>query len=137
MMIKNEDRHKTAFSSHHGLYQFTRMPFGLRNAPASFQRAIDIILSSVRFKSVMVYLDDIVIFSKTPEEHLDNLETVLELLQKAGLTIRLNKCFFMHEKIEYLGHIVKPGQLQVAPKTTEAVQKMASHRRTKRKCVHS
>lgn len=77
MMIKESDRHKTAFSSHHGLYQFTRMTFGLRNTPESFQRAIDIIVSSVRFKSVVMYLDEIIVFSRNVEEHLDNLETVL------------------------------------------------------------
>lgn len=65
------------------------MPFGLRNAPTSFQRAINIILSSVRFKSVMVYLDDFILFSINYEEHLDNLETFSSLLQNAEMTIKL------------------------------------------------
>lgn len=100
------------------------MPFGLRNAPASFQRAIDIILSSVHFKSVIVYLENIIVFSKNIDEHMDNLETVLSLLQNAGLTIKLNKCFFMHESIEYLGNIVRQKELLVEPKTIDAVQRM-------------
>lgn len=76
MLIKATDRRKTSFSSHHGLYQlyqFPRMPFGLGNAPASFQRAIDITLLALRFKSVMVYLDDVIVFSRNVEGHLYNL----------------------------------------------------------------
>lgn len=104
------------------------MPFGLRNAPASFQRVIDIILSSGRFKYAIVYLEDIIVFSKNINEHLDKLETVLSILQSAGLTIKLNNCFFMPEYIEYLGHIVRPKELLVAPKTLYAVQKMTPPR---------
>lgn len=100
------------------------MPFGLHNAPASLQRAIDIILSSARFKSVMVYLEDIILFSKNAEEHLDNLDKVLIFLQNAGLTIRLKKCCFMQESIHYLRHIFKPKKLSDGPKTIDAVQQI-------------
>lgn len=70
--------------------------------------------SSVNFKYVFVYLDDIIMFLKNAEEHLDSLETVLALLQNAGLTIMLKKCFIMPESMEYVGHTVKPEQLSVA-----------------------
>lgn len=124
MMIKESDLHKTTFSSHHGIYQFARIPFVLRNAPASFQEAIDIILSSVHFKYVVVNLDDFIVFSRNVEEHLENIATVLSLLQNSGMTIKLNKYFFMQYSIEYLGQTVKPQQLSVSPKTIEVAQNM-------------
>ena len=68
--VAPEDRDKTTFSCHVGMYRFTRMPFGLLNAPATFQRAMDIILSEVRWESVIVYLDDVIIFSRSFEEHV-------------------------------------------------------------------
>ena len=113
---------RSAFVSHHGMYQFVRMPFGLRNAPATFQRAIDFILADAKWQFAIVYIDDIIIFSRTPEEHLEHLDTVLGLLAKAGVTLKLNKCHFFREQIEYLGHIIAPGELRVANKTTENVK---------------
>lgn len=86
MLIKESDQHKTTFYSHHGLNQFARMPFApIRNRPSSFTQLVwfettYIILSSIRFKIVMLYIDDINIFSKTVEKHPDNIETVLSLL---------------------------------------------------------
>lgn len=88
MLMKESDRHNTAFCSHHVLPQFPRMPFGLRNARASFHRAINIILSSVRFTSVMVYIAYVIVFSMNVEEHLDNHETAISPLRNAGMTIK-------------------------------------------------
>lgn len=126
MLIKESNRHKAALSAHHGLYQFKGMPFGLRNVAVSFQRSMDIILSSFRFKYVMVYLDGIMVFSRNVEEHQENLETVLSLLQNSSMTIKLNRCFFLHDAIEYLGHIVKSKNIYVALKTIDAVQQMTT-----------
>ena len=120
--IDESDKEKTAFVTHQGLFQFTRMPFGLRNAPATFQRAIDIILSSVKWQYCIVYIDDVIIFSKSIGDHFDHLNEVLTLLGDAGLSIRLNKSFFLHKEIEYLGHVIAPGQLKVATKTITAIQ---------------
>lgn len=75
---------ETAFSSHHGLFRFTRLPFGLANSAASFQRVIDAILPEVKRQSVLVYLDDIIAYSKSVTEHFVHVRTVLALLQKAG-----------------------------------------------------
>lgn len=72
----------------------------------------------------MIYLDDVIILSRNVEEHLDNLETVLSLLENAEITIKLSKCFFMQDSTEYLGNIFKPKKFSVAHKTTEASQKM-------------
>jgi hypothetical protein len=82
--VNGPDREKTAFTSHKELYQFKLMPFGLMTAPATFQRAIDIVLSSVRFQCALTYLDDIVIYSPTFDQHLKDLSRVLRLLQDGG-----------------------------------------------------
>lgn len=114
-MNKESNHHKTSFYSYHGLCQFAKIPFGLCNAPKSFQRSIDIILSLGRFKYVMVYFEDVILFYGNVE-HLWNLETVLSLLQNNGMNTMLNKHFFMHGSIEYLGHIVKAQEMSVPPK---------------------
>ena len=122
--MSEEDKKKTAFTSHFGIFQFLRMPFGLKNAPMTFQRAIDIILAPFKWQSVMVYLDDVIVFSNNADQHLEDLTAVLRLLHNAGMTIKFNKCFFMHETIEYLGHVIRPSELRVADKTVAAVKQM-------------
>jgi Reverse transcriptase (RNA-dependent DNA polymerase) len=84
-------RAKTTFTSYEGLYRFLRMPFGLRNAPATFQRFVDITLAGLNWKISLVYLDDIIIFSKTKEEHLEHLDAVLHRLYRAGLSLNLKQ----------------------------------------------
>jgi RNase H-like domain found in reverse transcriptase/Reverse transcriptase (RNA-dependent DNA polymerase)/Integrase zinc binding domain/Integrase core domain/Chromo (CHRromatin Organisation MOdifier) domain/Retroviral aspartyl protease len=116
------DRAKTTFTSHEGLYWFLRMPFGLRNAPATFQRFVDITLAGLTWKTCLVYLDDIIIFSKTKEEHLDHLDAVLQRLYSAGLSLNLKKCYFFKETVSYLGHVIHPGKLSVAEKNTHALR---------------
>lgn len=100
------------------------MSFGLCNGPASVQHDININMSSVRFKSIMVYLDDNILFPNNADEHLENIENVMSLLQNAGLTVKQKKWFFIHESMEYLGHIVKPKKLYIVPKRTDALQQM-------------
>ena len=97
--VSPEDRDKTTFSCHVGMYRFLRMPFGLLNAPATFQRAMDIILSEVRWESVIVYLDDIIIFSRTFEEHIRHLGIVLSKLSAAGATLKFSKCHFLGRQL--------------------------------------
>jgi hypothetical protein len=74
--VAPEDVEKTTFTSHEGTFHFTRMPFGLRNAPATFQRTVDIVLSGVRWKTCLVYLDDIIVISNSSEEHASHLDGV-------------------------------------------------------------
>ena len=119
--IHPEDKDKSAFSSHFGLFRFTRMPFGLRNAPATFQRVMDVILSSVRWQFALVYLDDVIIFSRSVEEHFAHVRTVLSLLQKAGVTLRIDKCCFFSATVDYLGHVIHPRRLAVSKRTCDAV----------------
>ena len=90
------------------------MPFGLKNAPATLQRALDILLSGVRLQICLVYLDDVIVFSRDHESHLDHLDLVLSSLRKAGVSLKLKKCFFFQPRVDYLGHVIQPGKLSVA-----------------------
>jgi Reverse transcriptase (RNA-dependent DNA polymerase) len=108
------DHEKTAFTSHLGVKQFRRLPFGIRNAPGTFQRAIDIILSGIKWKTCLVCLDDVIIFSSSRDKHLKHVNEALKLLGKAGLSLKLIKCHFFKEAVDYLGHVIRPGKLAVA-----------------------
>jgi len=118
--IAPEDRERTAFVCHEGAYQYTRMPLGLTNAPATFQRALDIILSGVKLQSCLIYLDDVIVYSKTEEKHIGHVDHVLCLLREAGVTLRLPKCRFLPTTVEYLGHEIKQGRLGVMDAHTRA-----------------
>ena len=104
--IEESDKHKTAFICKYGQYEFNRMPFGLTNAPSTFQRLMNNILKPVLYESALVYLDNIIIFSKTIEEHIKHIETVFKLLARNGLKLKEKKCEFFKTKIDYLGHVV-------------------------------
>ena len=104
--IEESDKHKTAFICEYGQYEFNRMPFGLTNAPGTFQRLMNKIMKPVLYESALVYLDDIIVFSKTLEDHIKHLETVFKILAEAGLKLKLKKCDFFKTEINYLGHIV-------------------------------
>jgi Reverse transcriptase (RNA-dependent DNA polymerase) len=120
--VAPEDIEKKTFTSHEGTFQFNRMPFGLRNAPATFQRTVDIVLSGLRRKTCLVYLDDTIVFYHSPEEHARNLDEVLSLLYGAGLSLKLAKCAFFRDTVNYLGQVIRPGKLEVATKNTDALK---------------
>ena len=120
--LKEEDMHKTAFSTHTGLWEFTVMPFGLCGAPASFQRLMEIMLAGLNWESCLVYLDDIIIFSRTFEEHLSRLESVLSRLRAGGLKLKVKKCAFCAPEVKYLGHIVSKDGLHPDESKVNAVQ---------------
>lgn len=82
------------FISHEGLSRCTRMPFGLYNAPGTFQRVTDILLTGVKWQFTLVHLDDIIVYSSTVSDHYDHLRDVLHILQRTDLTLRLTKCYF-------------------------------------------
>ena len=121
--VAPEDREKTAFVCHAGLYQYLRMPFGLTNAPATFQRTLDILLSSYKWRTCLVYLDDVIIFSKDVESHFKHVEEILTALQTAGVTLKLAKCDFFTDTVKYLGHVIRPGTLSVDDATKAALRK--------------
>jgi len=121
--IAEEDKPKTAFTCHCGTYQSTRLPFGLCNAPATFQRAIDMLLSGVKWQNVLVYSDDLIIFSADAESHLSHLDRVPTLLGKHGVTLKAQKCHLFSNEVEYLCHVVRPGRLSVNEKNLKAIKK--------------
>ena len=120
--IPEEDRPKTSFVCHAGQYQYVRMPFGLTNAPATFQRALDVILSKFKWKTCLVYIDDIIIFSKTVDEHITHVDEVLSALRSSGVTLKIKKCRFFSDSVEYLGHIIRPGRLEVDNANTRSLR---------------
>jgi len=121
--LAEEDKPKTAFTCHCGTYQCTRVPFGLCNAPATFRRAIDMIHFGFKWKNVLVYLDNLIIFSADAESHLSHLDTVLTLLGKHGVTLKAQQCHLFTNEVEYLGHVVRPGRLSVNEKNLKAIKK--------------
>ena len=125
--IAPEDRCKTAFIHRTGLYEYVRMPFGLRNAPSTFQRFMNMIMSTGDASMqiyVMVYLDDVVIFSGTVVEHCIHVDKVLAIISRHGLKLKLSKCEFGRNRIHYLGHVLDATGVHVDPSKVEAVANM-------------
>ncbi|GBG93288.1 hypothetical protein CBR_g63145 [Chara braunii] len=112
IVVRPEDQHKTAFQTTYGLYEFVVMPFGLCNAPGTFQHAMNMIFHDYLDKFIVVYLDDILIFSRTVEEHAEHLKTVLGLLRQHQYKVNLDKCEFGRTKILYLGHEISADGLR-------------------------
>ena len=115
-------REKSAFATHCGLHEFIRMPFGMCNAPATFQRLMQVVLAGIEWKYCFVYLDDILVCSETFEDHLEHLKTVFERLRKAGLTLKPKKCFFALECVTYLGHVISREGVSPDPEKTNKVR---------------
>ena len=106
LRIAPEDVHKTAFTTHIGLYEYKVLPMGLSNSVGVFQRVMNNIFAPYIGKFACVHLDDILVYSKTGEEHMEHLEAVFKLLEKHKLYIRMHKCTFNTPEVKYLGHIV-------------------------------
>ena len=119
--VKKSDIEKTVFATHHGHWEFCVMPFGLANAPATFQRLIDLVLSGLHWTHCLVYLDDIVVFAATEEEHTHQLNLVLERVAKAGLTLKPSKCHWMQKSVKFLGHIVSSDGISMDPAKVKSV----------------
>lgn len=115
------DKEKTAFATPDGLYEFNVLPFGLCNAPATFERMIDTVLRGLKWKTCLCYLDDIVIFSSSFREHLKRLDEVLTCLANAGLQLNTKKCRFAARSIKVLGHVVSKNGIQPDPDKIAAV----------------
>ena len=120
--VAEEDRHHTAFTCHSGAWKFVRLPFGLCNAPSTFQRAMNMILAGVKWQICLLYLDDVIFSSRSPEEHLEHLDEVLTRLRKAGVTFKAAKCHLFQEEVEYLGHVIRPGRVHVLEKNLRALR---------------
>ena len=120
--IPPEDVPKTVFRTPLGHFQFKVLGFGLTNAPATFQQVMNDVFKHHIGQFVLVYLDDILIFSRSREEHLQHLDKVLQILQNHKLYARLHKCKFFLEELEYLGHIVGKGGIKPDPRKVQEVQ---------------
>ncbi|XP_028172008.1 uncharacterized protein LOC114361223 [Ostrinia furnacalis] len=118
--IKEDSRHKTAFVTPDGQFEYLRMPFGLVNAPSVFQRTINKILAEAKIKCAMVYMDDVLIPAHDFAEGLTRLQEVLDLLRAGGLTLKMSKCYFFYEKIDYLGFEVGSDGIRPGLRKTEA-----------------
>jgi hypothetical protein len=121
--VSPEDIPKTAFRTRYGLYEFTVLPFGLTNAPATFQRLMNDLFREHLDDFVLVYLDDILIYSSTPEDHLRHVETVLAILRANRLHAKLSKCDFGKSQLSFLGHVVGKQGISVDPAKVDAVSK--------------
>ena len=102
-------------------YECDQMPFSLTNAPATFQRLMESCLGNLHLNWCIIYLDNIMVFSKTPEEHIERLHGVFAKLASAGLKLKPSKCEFFKKRITYLGHVVSEDGIESDPKKTEAV----------------
>ncbi|GBB96358.1 hypothetical protein RclHR1_27350003 [Rhizophagus clarus] len=129
--MAEEDKEKTAFICSKGLYEYNVMPFGLKNAPGTFQRLMDEILSEYIGEFVVVYIDDIMIYSKSFEEHMEHLEKVLRKLKEKNIILKLKKCKFGERNIEFLGHIVGRDGLKPEEKKIEKIRNMERPRNVK------
>jgi len=120
--MAEQDKQKTAFSTSYGHFEYNRMPFGLKNAPATFQRLMNTVLVGMQGIKCFVYLDDIVIYGASLEEHNRRLTEVLERLRKNKLKLQPDKCEFLRKEVTYLGHIVTENGIRPDPSKITAVK---------------
>ena len=123
--MDEESSQKAAFTTHRGLFEPKRMPFGLRSAPATMQRLMATLFRSMTWKMVLVYLDDIVIYSDTVEQHLKRMDLVFAKIREAKLKLKPSKCQFLRKSVEYLGHVVSSNGVSTSPRVVQAVLEYA------------
>ncbi|KAJ9541941.1 hypothetical protein OSB04_028447 [Centaurea solstitialis] len=121
LRVKEADIHKTAFRTRYGHFEFLMMPFGLTNAPAAFMDLMNRVCRPMLDRSVIVFIDDILVYSKTKEDHVVHLREVLEVLRKERLYAKFTKCAFWLEEVQFLGHVVNREGIKVDPSKIEAV----------------
>ena len=119
--IKEEDRPKTAFSTRTGHYEYVTMPFGLCNAPSTFERAMELLMKGLQWRTLILYLDDIVVMGSTFDEHVTRLDEVLDRLGNAGLKLKPSKCHLFKSEVSYLGHVVNEFGIKPDPEKVERI----------------
>ena len=129
--MAQEDAHKTTFSTPYGHFKFKRMPFGLKNAPATFQCLMNSVLSGLQEAELFVYLNDIVIYSRSLHEHEIKFNNLMERLKQARLRLQPDKCEFLRHEVSYLGHIISADGVKPDPKKIEVVSKFPLPKKAK------
>lgn len=119
--IALEDRPKTAFICHKGMFQFKRMPFGVAGGPATFQALMDKVLEGIKHHYCMAFLDDVLVYSNTFAEHLEHISEVLRRIEAANLTINPAKVSLCKQSLKFLGHVISPGNCRPDPDKVQAV----------------
>jgi hypothetical protein len=117
-----EDRHKTAFITKYGLFEYTKMPFGLCNASSTYQRCMELIFRGMQWKTLLIYLDAIILYSSNLDDHFDQINEVLSRLKNAGLKLKPSKCEFLKYEVVYLGHVLCKDGIKPNPKVIESVK---------------
>ncbi|GJS63229.1 putative reverse transcriptase domain-containing protein [Tanacetum coccineum] len=126
LRVKDEDIPKTAFKTRYGHYEFQVMPFGLTNAPTVFMDLMNHVCKPYLDKFLIVFIDDILIYSRNEEEHVNHLIIILELLKSEKLYAKFSKCDFWIRIVQFLGHLIDSQRLHVDPAKIEAVNNWAS-----------
>ncbi|GJU08014.1 putative reverse transcriptase domain-containing protein [Tanacetum coccineum] len=126
LRVREEDIPKTAFRTRYGHYEFQVMPFGLTNAPAVFMDLMNRVCKPYLDKFVIVFIDDILIYSKNKQEHKEHLKLILELLKKEELYAKFSKCEFWIPKVQFLGHVIDSQGIHVDPAKIESIKDWAS-----------
>ena len=131
ILVDPKYQEKTAFTTPWGMFIYSKMPFRLMNAGATFQRAMDIIFADKRDKFVVIYLDDITVFSKSESAHLKHLRIVFSKCKKFGVSLNSKKFHFAMKEGKLLGHIVSKDDIQIDPKKVTTIQKIEQPRNKK------
>ncbi|GKA22126.1 putative reverse transcriptase domain-containing protein [Tanacetum coccineum] len=126
LRVREEDIPKTAFRTRYGHYEFQVMPFGLTNAPAVFMDLMNRVCKPYLDKFVIVFIDDILIYSKSKQEHEEHLRIILELLKKEELYAKFSKCEFWIPKVQFLGHVIDSEGIHVDPAKIESIKDWTS-----------
>ena len=122
ILMKESDISKIAFHTHHGHYEFCVMPFGLCNTPSSFQATMNRLFQPHLCRYIIVFFDDILIYSRSLNDHLEHLEIVFQVLKEGEFTLKFSKCSFAQKQIEYLGHVVSVEGVQPLSDKVQAIQ---------------
>jgi len=120
--MAGKDAEKTAFVTTFGAWEYVKMPFGLKNAPATFQRTMDAVLAGLKWQCCLVYIDDILIFSKEKSEHIDNISDVFSRLIEAGLKLKPSKCELFKEEVLFVGHLVSASGIRPNPAKVQSIR---------------
>ena len=120
--IREADRDKTAFITRRGCFRYKVMPFGLTCAPSVFQRLMDLVLCGLTYETCLVYVDDIIVFSRDFDSHVEHLREIFDRLKKADLKLHIKKCCLFQQRVSFLGHILTESGIEVQPDKVEAVQ---------------